>query len=92
MTTSLAVLLFASSLVPPSTASLVPAMQANSVNSLGAPGCGPADVQFDVKTEGKQQAAPVSEAGRALETVAKPDASTENKALSGTKLRFCNGF
>lgn len=35
-------------------------------NSLGAPGCGPADAKLDVKTEGKGHANPNPDAGKAL--------------------------
>jgi Protein of unknown function (DUF2846) len=85
MTTSLVILLFASAFVLPSTASLVPASQANSVNSLGAPGCGPADLQFDVKTEGKQQAVPFPDAGKALVFFLQDDAKFGSRPRPTTR-------
>lgn len=55
MTASVVVLLFASAFG-----------SSTQANSLGAPGCGPADVQFDVKTDGANHAAPAPEPGKAL--------------------------
>jgi len=55
MSTSLILLLVASSLFP-----------ATQANPLGAPGCGPTNIEFDVKTNGKQHTAPGPEAGKAL--------------------------
>jgi len=70
MTAGLIVLLFASSLVQ-APASTAPAAQDN---PLGAPGCGPTDIHFDVKTKGKQATNPVPEAGKAVIVFLQDDA------------------
>jgi hypothetical protein len=67
MTPGLLVLLFASSLVP------VPQS-----NSLGAPGCGSADVQFDVKTS-NQHSVPAPDASKALIVFLQDDAKFESR-------------
>ncbi|HXZ39628.1 MAG TPA: DUF2846 domain-containing protein [Terriglobales bacterium] len=63
MSASLIILLFASWLVPPAAALAGPETQSN---SLGAPGCGPASIKFDVETDRNQHAAPNPEPGKAL--------------------------
>lgn len=90
MTAGLVILLFASSLVPSSTSSLVrpstaPLVPATPANSLGAPGCGPADVQFDVKTGGTQHATPVPEAGKALLVFLQDDAKFGSRPRPTTR-------
>lgn len=63
MTPSLVILLFASVVASPKQA-----------NSLGAPGCGPYDVQFDVKTAENKNALPAPESGKALVVFLQDDA------------------
>jgi len=43
-------------------------------NSLGAPGCGPANVQFDVKTDSAQHPFPAPQSGKALVLFLQDDA------------------
>lgn len=60
MSASLIILLFASWLGP--TALVDPAQS----GSLGAPGCGPANIKFDVETDRNQHTVPNPEPGKAL--------------------------
>jgi hypothetical protein len=46
-------------------------------NSLGAPGCGPAGVQFGVKTTRSQNALPAPDSGKALLVFLQDDARFE---------------
>jgi hypothetical protein len=63
MNASLVILLLASSASPTTQA-----------NTLGAPGCGPVNVKFDVKTESGQRAVPSPEPGKALLFLLQDDA------------------
>lgn len=74
MLASLAIFLLASSAIP-STQS----------NSLGAPGCGPENVKFDVKTESKQHPMPAPEAGKALIFFLQDDAKFESRPRPTTQ-------
>jgi hypothetical protein len=67
MTPGLVILLFGSVLAPPKQA-----------NSLGAPGCGPSDVRFDVKTATGQHALPAPDSGKALIIFLQDDARFES--------------
>ena len=71
MSASLIILLFASWLVSPAAALAGPETQSN---SLGAPGCGPASIKFDVETDHNQHAVPNPEAGKALFVFLQDDA------------------
>ena len=68
MSASLIILLFASWLVHPALAD--PAQS----GSLGAPGCGPASIKFDVETDRDQHTVPNPEAGKALVVFLQDDA------------------
>lgn len=74
MTASLVVLLFASAFGSPT-----------QTNSLGAPGCGPADVQFDVKTDGGNHAVPAPEPGKALIVFLQDDAKFASRPRPTTR-------
>lgn len=67
MTPGLVILLFASALASPAQA-----------NSPGAPGCGPSDVQFDVKTAHAQHSLPPPDSGKALVVFLQDDARFES--------------
>jgi hypothetical protein len=80
MSASLIILLFASWLVPTTTASVDPQS-----GSLGAPGCGPADVKFDVKTDSDQHTAPNPEPGKALVVFLQDDEQFNSKPRPTTR-------
>ena len=63
MTPGLVILLFASAFA-----------SSTQANSLGAPGCGPYDVQFDVKTSENKNALPAPDSGKALVVFLQDDA------------------
>jgi hypothetical protein len=72
MSASLVILLFASWLVP---TALVDPPQSG---SLGAPGCGPASIKFDVETDRNQHTVPNPEAGKALVVFLQDDAQFDS--------------
>jgi len=74
MTPGLVILLFGSVLAPPKQA-----------NSLGAPGCGSSDVQFDVKTAAGQHALPAPDSGKALVVFLQDDARFESRPRPTTR-------
>jgi hypothetical protein len=74
MTASLVVLLFASAFGSPGQA-----------NSLGAPGCGPADVQFDVKTDNGKHATPAPDRGKVLIIFMQDDAEFDSTPRPTTR-------
>ena len=63
MTPGLVILLFASAFASPAQA-----------NSLGAPGCGPYNLQFNVKTTENKNALPAPDSGKALIVLLQDDA------------------
>jgi hypothetical protein len=71
MASSLVILLFASTLVPSSVASSVSSTQ---TNYFGATGCGPANVEFEVKTDNGQHDMPAVDSGKAMIVFLQDDA------------------
>jgi hypothetical protein len=71
MAYSLIIFLFAFWFIPPAAALVDTATQSN---SLGAPGCGPANLKFNVKTEADQHSVPNPEPGKALLVLLQDDA------------------
>jgi len=87
MATSLFVLLFASLLAPnpkPSASAATPTATAQA-NSLGAPGCGATDVEFDVKTDGGKHSVPVPDAGKAIVVFLQDDAKFGSRPRPTTR-------
>jgi hypothetical protein len=71
MASSLVILVFASSLVASPKTSPVPSTQAN---YLGAPGCGPTNLEFDVNTDRGQHNIPAPDAEKATIVFLQDDA------------------
>jgi Protein of unknown function (DUF2846) len=82
MRASLLALLLASAFV--SFANASPA-RAKQKNSWGAPGCGPAEIKFDVKTDEARHAAPAPEAGKALVVFLQDDAEFGSRPRPTTR-------
>jgi hypothetical protein len=71
VTSSLVILVFASSLIPSPKTSVVPSTQ---TNYFGAPGCGPGNVEFDVNTDHGQRDIPAPDAKTATIVFLQDDA------------------
>jgi hypothetical protein len=82
MRVSLLALLLTSTFVP--FANAAPA-RAKQTNSLGAPGCGPAEIKFEVETDESRHAAPAPDAGKALVVFLQDDAKFDSRPRPTTR-------